>query len=103
MRYSCGDIILIQMQFADTLEVKLRPAVVLYQQFDNLVVAGITSNTRMKGVTVPKGVLAKESVIKLNYVFTFSSSLVKKHLGQLSQSTWSSLRKEFMKLISQNI
>ena len=45
-----GDVIIAQIQFTDTFEIKKRPALVLFEEFDNIVVAGITSNLEMKGI-----------------------------------------------------
>jgi mRNA interferase MazF len=81
-----GDVIIASVQFTDTNEVKTRPAVVLFEELGNVVIAGITSNLRMKGIqlTKSKGAL-KDSVIKLNYIFTISNEMVSKvifHLGK---------------------
>ena len=45
--HKTGDVILAQIQFTDTFEIKTRPAVVLFEEFGNIVVVGITSNTEM--------------------------------------------------------
>lgn len=37
-----GDVILATVQFTDTDEVKIRPAVVLFEELGNVVVAGVT-------------------------------------------------------------
>lgn len=80
-----GDIILTNIQFADTFEIKKRPALVLFEEFGNIVVAGITSNKEMKGVLLTKKEGAiKDSVIKLNYIFTISEKMVEKTLFHLS-------------------
>ncbi len=81
-----GDVILTKIQFTDTLEVKTRPALVLFEEFDNVVVAGITSNTAMKGIPLTKKEGAvKDSVIKLNYIFTISKMMIEKTLFSLSK------------------
>ena len=49
-----GDVILSKVQFTDTFEIKKRPALVLFEEFDNVVVAGITSNLEMKGIPLQK-------------------------------------------------
>ena len=49
-----GDVILAEIQFTDTYEIKKRPAVVLFEEYGNVVVAGITSNTEMKGIPLSK-------------------------------------------------
>ncbi len=80
-----GDVILAEMQFVDTFEVKSRPALVLFEEFGNIVVAGITSNLEMKGINLTKKEGAvKDSVIKLNYIFTISERMIKKSLFSIS-------------------
>ena len=81
-----GDVIVASVQFADSDEVKTRPAVVLFEELGNVVIAGITSNLKMKGIPLFKseGVL-KDSVIKLNYIFTISNEMVSKVIIHLSK------------------
>lgn len=80
-----GDVILAFVQFTDSAELKIRPAVVLFEELENVVVAGITSNLKMKGIPLSKSEGAiKESVIKLNYIFTISTEMVYKVLFHLS-------------------
>ena len=72
-------------RFTDTPELKKRPALVLFEELGNLVVAGITSNTSMKGIPLSRNEGAvSDSVIKLNYIFTISSEMVHKPLFSLS-------------------
>ena len=81
-----GDVIVASVQFTDTDEVKFRPAVVLFQELGNVVIAGITSNLKMKGIplTTREGAV-KNSVIKLNYIFTISEKMINKVVFQLSK------------------
>ena len=81
-----GDVVLANIQFTDTFEVKKRPALVLFEEFGNIVVAGITSNTSMSGIQLTKKEGAiKDSVIKLNYIFTIGEKMVEKSLFSLSK------------------
>ncbi len=83
--YKSGDVILAQIQFTDTFEIKKRPSVVLFEEFGNIIVAGITSNLRMEGISLSKDEGAiKESIIKLNYIFTISNKMIVKKLFSLS-------------------
>jgi hypothetical protein len=84
--HKAGDVVLANVQFTDTFEIKKRPALVLFEEMDNIVVAGITSNLDMKGIplTTKEGAV-KESVIKLNYIFTVSSTMIQKVLFSLSK------------------
>jgi mRNA interferase MazF len=93
-----GDVLLAQIQFVDTFEIKTRPAVVLFEELGNIVVAGITSNTGMEGMPLTKkdGAI-KDSVIKLNYIFTISDKMVKKHLFSLTAEKKNVLIDEFIK------
>src|SRR5271157_392771 len=81
-----GDVIIASVQFTDTNEVKVRPAVVLFEELGNVVIAGITSNTKMRGIPLSRGEGAvKDSVIKLNYIFTISEEMVFKVVFHLSK------------------
>jgi len=81
-----GDVVLAKLQFTDTFEVKTRPALVLFEEFNNIVVAGITSNSNMAGIPLTKGEGAvKDSIIKLNYIFTISKIMIEKTLFHLSK------------------
>ena len=81
-----GDVVIAQIQFTDTFDIKKRPALVLFEEFDNVIVTGITSNLEMKGVLLTKKEGAiKDSVIKLNYIFTISKAMISKTLFHLSK------------------
>ncbi len=96
--YKLGDVILAQVQFTDTFETKVRPAVVLFEEFGNIVVAGITSNTSMKGILLTKKEGAvKESVIKINYIFTIARTMIQRILFKLSDQKRKELITELIK------
>lgn len=81
-----GTVVLTKIQFTDTFEIKTRPAVVLFEEFDNIVVAGITSNQNMQGIPLTKKEGAiKDSIIKINYIFTISKMMVEKELFSLTK------------------
>lgn len=81
-----GDVIVASVQFTDTAEVKTRPALVLFKELGNVVIAGITSNLKMKGIPLTKNEGAiKDSVIKLNYIFSISNEMVSKVIFHLSK------------------
>ncbi len=93
-----GDVVLTQIQFVDTYEVKIRPAVVLFEEYGNIVVAGVTSNTKIEGISLNKKEGAiKDSVIKLNYIFTVSDKMIKRVLFSLSVEKKKLVISEFMK------
>ena len=48
--YRPGDVVLAKVQFTDTFEIKTRPALVLFEEYGNIVVAGITSNPIRHGI-----------------------------------------------------
>jgi mRNA interferase MazF len=83
--HKLGEVILAQVQFADSSDIKARPAVILFEEYGNVVVAGITSNLRMDGIPLSRKEGAiKDSVIKLNYIFTISEKMIQKVLFSLS-------------------
>lgn len=62
-----GDIVLVEVPFTDKFEIKLRPALVLFEELNNVVIAGITSNIKMQGILIPKSEgLIVDNVLKLN-------------------------------------
>ncbi len=86
MVFTCGEVVLANIQFADSNGIKKRPAVVLFEELGNVVVAGITSNLKMKGIllTQKEGAI-KDSVIKTNYIFTLGNDLIEKKLFSLTK------------------
>ena len=96
--YSFGEVVLAQVQFTDTFEIKTMPALVLFEEYGTVVVAGITSNKDMKGIPLSKKEGAvKESIIKLNYIFTVSEKMIKKVLFSVSNDKKKLIVSEFMK------
>jgi len=96
-----GDVILASVQFTDTDEVKIRPAVVLFEELGNVVIAGVTSNLKMKGIPLNKSEGAvKDSVIKLNYIFTISNEMTNKVLFQLTKEKKQLIFDELCKRLS---
>jgi len=99
--HKLGEVILAEIQFADSPDIKTRPAVILFEEYGNIVVAGITSNLKMGGIPLSKKEGAiKESVIKLNYIFTISEKMVKKILFSLSNEKKKIIVNEFIKKLS---
>lgn len=93
-----GDVIIAQIQFTDTFEVKKRPALVLFEEFDNVVVAGITSNLEMSGIPLLKNEGAvKDSIIKINYIFTISKAMISKTLFHLNKEKKKMVYNELIK------
>jgi len=96
-----GDVIIAKIQFTDTFEIKKRPALILFEEFDNVVVAGITSNLKMKGIPLSKKEGAvKDSVIKLNYIFTISKAMISKTLFHLNKKKKSMVFDELIKRLN---
>ena len=96
--YNFGDIILAEVQFTDTFEVKIRPVLVLFEEQGNVVVVGITSNLQMQGIPLTKKEGAiRESIIKLNYIFTISEKMIKKSLFSISEEKKELLKSKLIK------
>ncbi len=99
--HSFGEVVIAEVQFTDTFEVKTRPALILFEEFGNVVVAGITSNTKMSGIKLSKEEGAvKDSVIKLNYIFTVSDAMIKKTLFNISEEKKKIIISELVKKIT---
>lgn len=99
---SAGDVVIVRVQFTDSQEIKLRPAVVLFQELGNIVVAGITSNLRMKGIQLSRSEGAvKDSVIKLNYIFTISEAMISRVVFKLTREKRNLIFKEMERRLSE--
>ena len=96
-----GDVVLAHIQFVDTFEIKKRPSLVLFEEHGNIVVAGITSNAEMEGIILTKkdGAI-KDSIIKLNYIFTISQKMVEKHLFSISAEKKKQVKEELIKKLA---
>ena len=96
-----GEVILANIQFTDTFEVKKRPGLVLFEELGNVVIAGITTNINMKGVSLSKKEGAiKDSIIKLNYIFTISEKMIEKNLFSISYEKKQKVKEELIKRMS---
>lgn len=101
MQYKFGDVILAEVQYTDTFEIKTRPALILFEDMGNVVVAGITSNLKMKGVSLTKKEgLPRDSIIKLNYIFTIHEKMIRRFLLKLCENKKQIIREQFVKRLS---
>ncbi|MEK6825779.1 MAG: type II toxin-antitoxin system PemK/MazF family toxin [Nanoarchaeota archaeon] len=97
-KFKFGDVVVAFVQFTDSLEVKTRPALILFEEYGNIVLAGITSNPHMQGIPLAKEEGAVEnSIIKLNYIMTVTDTMIKKYLFTLSEEKKRLIREEFVK------
>lgn len=98
--HNFGEVVLANVQFTDTFEIKKRPALVLFEEQCNVVVCGITSNIKMQGIPLTKkdGAI-KESIIKLNYIFTISEKMIEKFLFRIAESKKNIVKNELIKRI----
>lgn len=51
-KYNFGDVVIAKVYFTDLLQSKKRTALVLFEEYGNIVVMGITSNKQMKGIPI---------------------------------------------------
>ena len=80
-----GDVILTRVKFTDSDDSKIRPSLMLFEELGNIVIAGITTNTRMSGINISKNEGdPQDSVIKLNYIFTITNAAIIKTVFRLS-------------------
>lgn len=95
-----GEVVLANVQYTDTFEIKKRPALVLFEEKGNVVVTGITSNLKMDGIALTKKEGAiKESIIKLNYLFTISEKMIERVLFSLSEEKKRKVKEELFSKI----
>ncbi len=84
--FEFGDVVIAEVFFMDLVHKKKRPALVLFEEHSNVVVAGITSNLNMDGILLKKRKgLPVDSVIKLNYIFTLDKDTIVKRICRLTE------------------
>ena len=95
-----GTVVLAKIRFLETNESKNRPVLLLWNNNDNWVTAGITSNTSRDGIKLTKkdGV-PKESVIRLDYISTILKNNIIKEFFELSKEKKKEVYQEFKKLM----
>ncbi len=92
-----GDVVITRVRFADDEGSKIRPALVLFEELGNVVIAGITTNLRMKGIPITKKEgAAQDSAIKLNYIFTITNDAILKTVFRLSSEKKQMVFKEII-------
>jgi mRNA interferase MazF len=86
-----GDVVLIKFPFTDLTGSKLRPALVLFESGDDVVVSFITSvlterfSGDVKVIKSEQNGLKKDSILRLVKLATLSKSLIAGKLGIFSQ------------------
>lgn len=81
-----GEIVITRVRFADNEGSKIRPALILFEEHGNVIIAGITTNLRMNGIPIVRSEgAAQDSVIKLNYIFTITNDSILKTVFTLSK------------------
>ena len=99
--HNAGEIVIARVRFADSEGSKVRPALVLFEELGNVVIAGITTNMRMKGVHIStKEGAAQDSIIKLNYIFTITDEAILKTVFHLSAEKKKVVMRELTKRLN---
>ena len=98
--YRAGDVVTARVRMSEGGETKNRFALVLYEQLGNVVIAGITSNPYAKGIPLTrKEGMPKDSVIKLNYLFTVTEDGLFGPIFRLSKEKKKQVGAEAAKLL----
>ena len=102
-----GDILLVPVLFSNLSSVKKRPVLVLSNNAHNsanrdVIVIAITSNLVQKGIRITNdsltdGSLPKESVIKVDKVYTLEAAIVIKKIGRINDGVLTNVYNEFVK------
>lgn len=99
--YRAGDVVTVKARFSESGETKNRFALVLYEEFGNVVIAGITSNPYAKGIALTKKEgMPKDGVIKLNYLFTVGEEALFGPIFRLGREKKKHVIGEMQKLMS---
>ena len=104
MEVKAGEVVLMDIPFIDNSSSKLRPAFILFSDFENVVVIGVTSNPKMHGILLTKkDGLIKDSVLKLNYIFTLPKDAIIQKICYLCYNKRKEIYLELEKLLKEII
>lgn len=101
-----GDIILVPFPFTDLSGNKLRPALVLVEEGDDVIAAFISTilKQRFKSDFLikknDKNSLKKDSLLKLNKLATLSHDLIKGKIGEISDKELKEIDKKLLELFN---
>ena len=101
-----GDILVIEFPYSDLKDTKRRPVLILSKNSKDLIICGITSNLKDKKHSVlidnsnlSEGKIPKQSLIKVNKLFTIEESIIEKKVAKLNKETFEDVKKEFYSLV----
>ena len=99
-----GDILLVHFPFTDLLGNKLRPALVLAKESDDVILAFITTTLKQRydsDIAIKKSSynrLKKDSVIRLNKIVTLDKTLIVGKMGELTINDIKEINKKLIQL-----
>jgi len=106
MTYKQGEILIVPFPFSDLSGIKRRPVLILSKNSKDLIICGITSNLKDKKHSVlidnsnlSEGKIPKQSLIKVNKLFTIEESIIEKKVAKLNKETFEDVKKEFYSLV----
>jgi len=114
MRYKLKqrEMVLIHIPFSDLKSKKRRPVIVISnnvynQKTEDIVVVAITSNIEQKDYTLlitqndmEEGNLPKDSMIRVDKIYSLSQTIVAKRLGKIRKTTFESVIAPLNRLIA---
>ncbi|MEK6888512.1 MAG: type II toxin-antitoxin system PemK/MazF family toxin [Nanoarchaeota archaeon] len=109
--YEQGEIVVVHFPFSDLSNIRQRPVLILSKSKDNMqsedvVTCGITSNLKNTPYSVlidnkdlEKGVIPKESRVKVNKIFTLDKAIIRKKIAKLNKNCFDKVKEEYFKMI----
>ena len=99
MMYSKGDIVVINFPYSDFLDSKKRPAVILAEKGNDILVCSITSNLSSEGIQIKEGTLPLKSKIKYWRIHALVKNSVLRQIAKLDNEDHSLLISKINELI----
>lgn len=110
MAYKTGDIVLVNFPFTDLVSSKVRPAVVVTTQGEDVIILGIFSRIpetiQDSWVVIEdtagyfsKTGLKKKSIIKTEKIAVIQNSIIKKNLGTLQEDIFGIVKEKLRKTL----
>ena len=99
MMYSKGDIVVINFPYSDLTDTKKRPAIILAEKGNDILVCSITSNPESEGIQIKEGTLPLKSKIKYWRIQALLKNSVLRKVAKLDNEDHNLLIKKINELI----
>ncbi|MBI4144261.1 type II toxin-antitoxin system PemK/MazF family toxin [Candidatus Woesearchaeota archaeon] len=102
MKFSKGDIVLVEFPFSNLIDAKKRPVLIIGEKEEDIITLAITSNPESEGILLDEfsdGTLPFESKAKHWQIHTLLKSLVSRKIAKISKKKYDEIIEKVYQLV----